>query len=66
MIGDVTYLGKGFGKRIILALLEQIRNEPDAVRVIVQPEPDNKASCGVLRSCGFRFDESNHIFLLEL
>lgn len=66
MIGDVTYLGKGFGKRIIFALLEQIRNEPDAVRVIVQPEPDNKASCGVLRSCGFRFDESNHIFLLEL
>ena len=66
MIGDVTFLGKGFGKQIILALLEQIRNEPDAVRVIVQPEPENQASCGVLRASGFHFDESNQVYLYEL
>lgn len=66
MIGDTAFLGKGYGKRIILALLDQIRLLPDASRVIVQPEPENQASCGVLRSCGFQFDETNHLFILKV
>ena len=66
MIGDVTFLGKGVGKQIILALLEQIKNEPDAVRVIVQPEPENHASCGGLLACGFRFDEGNRVYVREV
>ena len=64
MIGDKAFLGKGYGKQMILALLERIRTEPDANRVIVQPEPDNKASCGVLSSCGFCYDAENQIYLL--
>jgi len=64
MVGEPAFLGKGFGKQIILSLLEQIKNEPDAKRVIVQPEPENLASCGVLLSCGFCFDAANGVYLL--
>ena len=63
MIGEPAFLGRGFGKRIILALLEKISQEPDAKRVIVQPEPENHASCGVLSACGFLFDEANQLHL---
>jgi len=66
LVGDENFLGKGYGKRIILALLDQIRREPDATRVIVQPEKENLASCGVLISCGFAYDESNRVYLLTL
>lgn len=66
LIGEVGYLGKGYGRQMILALLELNRKEPDAKRVIVQPEPENSASCGVLDSCGFAYDESNKLYLLEL
>ena len=66
MIGERAFLGKGYGKRIILALLDKIRSEPNARRVIVQPEPENKASCGVLRACGFCYDAENQIYLLVL
>lgn len=66
LIGDTGFLGKGYGRQIILALLDNIRTEPDAKRVIVQPEPENAASCGVLRACGFVFDEENGVFLQNL
>lgn len=66
MIGETEYLCKGYGKQIILELLEQIRTEPDARRVIVQPEQENHASCGVLQSCGFHFDSQNQIYLFTI
>ena len=66
LIGDQALLGRGYGTQIILALLEKIRAEPDAERVIVQPEPENLASCGVLRAGGFAFDKNNGVFLLAL
>ncbi len=66
LIGETALLGKGYGKGIILALLEQIKKQPDACRVIVQPEPENQASCGVLLSCGFCYDEMNGLYLLTI
>lgn len=66
LIGEKAFLGKGYGTQIILALLEKIRSETDAARVIVQPEPENQASCGVLRAGGFAFDEENGVYLLTL
>ncbi|HML68186.1 MAG TPA: GNAT family N-acetyltransferase [Clostridia bacterium] len=66
MIGDPAFLKKGYGRQIILSLLDKIKQVPDASRVIVQPEPENAASCGVLRACGFVFDEPNGVFLLAL
>lgn len=66
LIGDVEYLGKGYGKQIIRALQKKIQSLPDAARIIVQPEPENQASCGVLQSCGFHYDAENGIYLLRL
>lgn len=66
LIGDTDYLGKGYGKAIIKALIEKIKMEKNAKRIIVQPEPDNKASCNTLLSCGFSFDKSNEIYVLDL
>lgn len=65
MIGDDGAVGRGLGKRMIQLLLHEIWSQPDASRVIVQPEPENQASCGMLRSLGFAFDEQNQVYLLE-
>lgn len=65
MIGENDAVGKGLGKRMIALLLREVWRNRDAVRVIVQPEPENTTSCGVLRSLGFVFDERNQVYLLE-
>lgn len=66
LIGDTEYLGKGYGKEIIQSLIQEIKLQNNAKRIIVQPEQDNKASCNTLLSCGFSFDTSNEIFVMEL
>lgn len=66
MIGESRYIGKGFGKKIVLALIEKIRKHDDAKRIVVQPEPENKASCGVLLSCGFIYDMGKGIYVYTL
>ncbi|MEA4987141.1 MAG: GNAT family N-acetyltransferase [Anaerovorax sp.] len=63
MIGEIEYLGKGFGKQIIGALIAKIKIHENAKRVIAQPEPENKASCKTLLSCGFEFDNENEIYI---
>lgn len=65
MIGEKAYVGKGFGKRIIKQLTEHIMALPDCQRIIVQPEPENLASCGALLSVGYRFDEENELYILK-
>lgn len=57
MIGEADCIGKGLGKAVVQALIERIRLHEDAVRIIVQPEPENRASCATLAACGFDFDE---------
>lgn len=66
MIGDASYLNRGFGKRIVIQLIQQIRTHENAERIIVQPEVENKASCNTLLSCGFVFDRENGIFIYDL
>jgi RimJ/RimL family protein N-acetyltransferase len=66
MIGEANYLGRGLGKLIIKSLIDKIKLYSNAKRIIVQPEPENKASCGLLLSCDFTFDERNEIYTLEL
>ncbi|PHV70706.1 GNAT family N-acetyltransferase [Sporanaerobium hydrogeniformans] len=66
LIGDIEYLGKGYGTAIIKALIEKIKMQNNAKRIIVQPEPENKASCNTLLSCGFSFDKFNEIYILDL
>ena len=66
LIGDVNFLKKGYGAKMLQLLLDRIRQEPKAKRVIVQPEEENAASCGVLKSIGFQFDEANKVFVLNI
>lgn len=66
LIGESEYLGRKLGTKIINALCELIKKHDNVKRIIVQPESENKASCGVLLSCGFKYDESNALFIKEI
>ena len=66
MIGETDFLRKGFGKEIILSLIEKVTSHQDAKRIVVQPDQDNKASCNVLLSCGFEFDLEKEIYVLNI
>lgn len=66
MIGESDCLSMGFGKRIVADLTSRIALHPDAKRIVVQPEPENKASCGLLLSCGFVFDAEKEIYVKRL
>jgi RimJ/RimL family protein N-acetyltransferase len=66
MIGDADYLGIGLGKQIIKSLIDKIKLYNNAKCIIVQPEPENLASCKTLLSCDFIFDKRNEIYVLEL
>lgn len=66
LIGDVNFLKKGYGKAIVNALIEKIKSNVNAKRIIVQPELENKASCNTLLSCNFKFDNENQIYILNL
>jgi L-amino acid N-acyltransferase YncA len=63
LIGEVEYLHRGFGKAILLKLLEKLR-ETTAKTIIVQPEKENTASCRLLESCGFQY--VGDVYILEL
>ena len=66
LIGETQYLGKGVGKQIVAELTERIMGRGDAERIVGQPEPENRASCGLLLSCGFVFDPEKEIYVKRL
>ncbi|MDD4492730.1 MAG: GNAT family N-acetyltransferase [Eubacteriales bacterium] len=66
MIGEPEHLQKGYGKKILLLLIEEISKQKDARRIIVQPEAKNTASCKTLLSCGFRYIDEYDIYVLTL
>lgn len=66
MIGETDYLRKGFGKKIVADLTSKIMLHSDAKRIVVQPEPENKASCGLLLSCGFLLDKEKGVYVKNL
>ena len=47
-------------------LTDKIALHPDAKRIVVQPEPENKASCGLLLSFGFLLDTEKEIYVKRL
>lgn len=65
LIGETSYLGKGLGAAIVGTLVERIGARAGARRIIVQPEPENKASCGALLSNGFSFDAARELYVLD-
>lgn len=62
MIGKESFLNQGFGKEIVMMLLEKIKQFPNAKVVIVQPEKENLASCKLLLGCGFVFHEEKQYY----
>jgi Acetyltransferases, including N-acetylases of ribosomal proteins len=57
LIGNESYLGKGYGKSIVKLLTETVFKEEKAKQIIVQPDEDNYASNHVLMANGFVYDE---------
>ena len=66
MIGENDYIHKGYGRQIVLDLVKKITRHSDAKRIVVQPDEENKASCGVLLSCGFLLDTEKNIYVKEV
>jgi len=66
LIGELNYLKRGFGKEMIKELIGKVKGHDNAKRVIVQPEAENAASCNLLLSSGFRFDDENGLYLINL
>lgn len=65
-IGEESYLGKGVGKQMIMALMDKIFSLPDALRITADIDKKNKASEGVLLSCGFvLFDPVESRYVIE-
>ena len=62
LIGEEDYIGKDIGKKTIAKLMEIIFYHEDAKKIIVKPDENNKASCSVLLSNGFIFD--NNIYAI--
>lgn len=63
MIGEAAYLRQGLGKQIVAELIKKIKSHGDAKRIVVQPEPENIASCHLLLSCGFNLDREKGIYV---
>lgn len=66
LIGESELLRKGLGKELVADLLNKIALHDDAKRVVVEPEPENKASCVLLLSCGFVLDTETGIYVKGL
>ncbi len=66
MIGETAFLRRGCAREAVLRMVGLIAAEPDAERIIVQPDDGNAASRGTLLSAGFAYDASDRLFLLEL
>ena len=49
------YVGRGYGKQILQALVDYVFAQPDAVRFITACRTENAPSRGTIRSCGFTF-----------
>ncbi len=66
LIGEEAYIGKGFGKKMITALVNKIFSFPDAQTVTANIDKDNRASENTLLSCGFRlFDAESNRYILQ-
>ncbi|MDR0930041.1 MAG: acetyltransferase [Oscillospiraceae bacterium] len=63
LIGDETYLGKGYGAELV-RLLTEAAFQCGAREIIVDPDSDNAPSNGALRANGYRFDAACGYFSL--
>jgi RimJ/RimL family protein N-acetyltransferase len=65
MIGNPAFLRRGCGAQAIRLLTRAVFAQPDAARIIVQPDEENAASRGVLAAAGYVLDTDNGVFILR-
>lgn len=66
LIGETAYLRRGLGKSIVLHLLDKIKKETSAKKIVVQPEAGNLASRNTLLSAGLLYDAENDVYYKEI
>lgn len=66
LVGEPSYLRRGVAQAALANLTERIAAEPDAQRIIVQPDAGNDASRHLLRASGFTYDEADDLFVFDL
>lgn len=66
LIGESHYLGKGYGKAIVNALINKIKGHEGAQEIVVEPEKENIQSCKTLLSCGFIFNDDKQYYSINL
>ncbi len=66
LIGEESCLGRGYGKIITALLINEIKEINGVKRIIVKPEIDNLASCGVLTANKFVFDNERQYYYIDL
>jgi len=64
LIGEEEFLNKGFGKEIVKQLIDKVKTKGGR-QIIVQPEPENKASNRVLTANGFIYDDDRECYFLK-
>ena len=62
LIGEESYLGKGYGKKVVSLLTETIRKNKKIDEIIVQPDEKNIASIKVLTANGYIYDEEREYY----
>lgn len=54
-IGDLNYIHKGLGSKMILEYIEQIIKKEGYSVAMISPDPNNIANCKCVEKCGFRY-----------
>ena len=54
-IGDINYIHKGLGSKMILEYIEQVVKKDKYDIAMISPEPENKAQQCLMKKCGFQY-----------
>lgn len=65
LIGDIDYIGKGYGSKIVRLLVDFIKTKNEYAYIVADPVSENLSSIKVLVSNGFK-QNSNGLFCLDL
>lgn len=65
LIGDIEYLGKGYGSKIVLLLVDFIKSKNEYDYIVADPIVENVSSIKVLENNGFK-QNANGLFCLDL
>ena len=54
-IGDINYIHKGLGSKMILEYIEQVVKKDKYDIAMISPDPENKAQQCLMKKCGFQY-----------